>query len=265
MPGYRTVRATGATSWLMMLTLTGEGFVRGVDREVRLARHQAVLLVPGEFHDYGVPANGQWEFLWAHFHPPLRWGEWNSWPALGSSMFWLDRVPDAAVLAFSQAVNDGLSGLARREDLGMNSLERLFLLTGGESPGQAIDTRIQATLAHIGSNLGGNLGVNELSEIAGLSPSRFAHLFRECMRTSVRDFVERQRIERAQTLLSLTDAKIQSVAGQVGFADPFHFSERFLKLTGQRPTNYRKSKNSSKPVDFNGVLTYVDEKRFTTR
>lgn len=249
----------------MMLTLAGEGFVRGVDAEIRLARQQAVLLVPGKFHDYGVPANGNWEFLWVHFHPPLRWGEWNRWPALGSSMFWLDAVPEPAVDAFSQAVSDGLSGLARKEDLGMNSLERVFLLTSGTGPGGALDSRIQAALSHIGNNLPGELGVTELSEVAGLSPSRFAHLFRECMNSSVRDYVERQRIERAQTLLSLTDAKIQSVAEQVGFTDPFHFSERFLKITGQRPTNFRKSKKSMKPVDFNGVLTYVDGNQFTTR
>lgn len=240
MPGYRTIRSTGATSWLLMLTLSGAGFVRCENVELSLGQYQAVLLVPGESHDYGVPANGSWEFLWAHFHPPIRWGEWNRWPAYSRSIFWQEQVSEPAIAAFAQAVNDGLSGSARRDELGMNSLERVFLLTGGEGRESALDARIQAVVQFIGFNLHGNLGVLELSQIAGLSPSRFAHLFRDCMKTSVRDYVERQRMERAQRLLTLTDAKVQSVAEQVGYSDPFHFSERFLKITGQRPTDFRK-------------------------
>ncbi len=264
-PGYRTVRSTGATSWLMMMTLRGQGFVRGRDFEISLTRHQAALLVPGEYHDYGVPASGEWEFLWAHFHPPIRWGEWNRWPSHGSSIFLLDEAPEPAIAAFFQAVNDGLSGLARKEELGMNSMERVFLLTGEDGNAVSLDPRIQTVVRYIGANLPGNLDVNHLSKVVGLSPSRLAHLFRDSMKSSLRDYVERQRMERAQTLLTLTDSKVQSIAEQVGFSDPFHFSERFLRLTGQRPTDFRKSKKTLKPVDFNGVLTYVDEKRFTTR
>src|SRR5207244_178833 len=66
-----------------------------------------------------------------------------------------------------------------RRELAMNLVERILLLVG-ESLGSArpVDGRVQAALEAISRDPSGRYTVAALARAAGLSPSRFAHLFR---------------------------------------------------------------------------------------
>jgi AraC family transcriptional regulator of arabinose operon len=53
-------------------------------------------------------------------------------------------------------------------------------------------------------------------------------------------FLELQRLNRAKQLLELTPRTIQAIASEVGFDNPFYFTQRFKRQTGLSPRDYRR-------------------------
>jgi AraC family transcriptional regulator of arabinose operon len=82
------------------------------------------------------------------------------------------------------------------------------------------------------------MDVASLASSVALSPSRFAHLFRQQVGVSPMQYVDLQRLQRAKQLLERTAKSISEIAFEVGY-DPIHFSLRFKQHTGVSPRAYR--------------------------
>lgn len=133
------------------------------------------------------------------------------------------------------------SRVPRRELLAENALERLLLLAGqlaGEGAA-ARDARVQRALDLIHERYAEALSVADLAGAVRLSPSRFAHLFRQETGTSPVRYLEGVRLEQAQLLLLRTDLQVKQVAARVGFDDPYYFSTRFRRRCGAAPSVWR--------------------------
>ena len=74
----------------------------------------------------------------------------------------------------------------------------------------------------------------DLAAAAGLSTSRFLHLFREHVRTSFRRYRTWLRMLRAVELIR-GDVDLTTAAVEAGFASPSHFSTSFHAMFGVRP------------------------------
>jgi AraC family transcriptional regulator of arabinose operon len=125
----------------------------------------------------------------------------------------------------------------------MNSLED-FLLFTAELSGQLArsgpsDPRILRAMQTVCADLAAPHSVASLARTAGLSPSRFAHLFKTETGLTPQRYIEQQRIERAAQLLLRTPFPVAEIARQVGFDCPFYFSTRFSHHTGRSPRNHR--------------------------
>jgi AraC family transcriptional regulator of arabinose operon len=123
----------------------------------------------------------------------------------------------------------------------MNALERLLLVCASQRPseGRAIDGRIRHVVGHIHADLRLSHTLESLSAQAGLSPSRFAHLFKAEMGLSPRQYLLQQRILHARSLLERTSLSVTEVAHAVGM-DPVAFSLRFKEELGHSPRAHRK-------------------------
>lgn len=87
------------------------------------------------------------------------------------------------------------------------------------------------------------INVGDIINYVGFSRSYFSSLFRKQTGVSLQDYLNRFRMERASSLLGMTDLPVQDIARQVGFEDPLHFSRAFRKQMGQSPTEYRAQNN----------------------
>jgi DNA-binding response OmpR family regulator len=85
------------------------------------------------------------------------------------------------------------------------------------------------------------LTVERLAQVAKVSASRLAHLFRAEMGMSIKSYLTRVRIVGAKDLLAHTDEKLEDIAARLGFCDMFHLSRVFQRVTGQPPSSYRRS------------------------
>lgn len=128
--------------------------------------------------------------------------------------------------------------------LAENAMEKVLLLARWAHDQQneiPADERIANVIEHMKQSLTEEMTIGSLSHIAALSPSRFAHLFRERMGVTPMNFLEARRMEQAKQILLTTDLPIQVIAMNIGFPNAQHFSTRFRKLTGQSPSAFRES------------------------
>ena len=73
-----------------------------------------------------------------------------------------------------------------------------------------------------------------LSGVAGLSPSRFAHVFRESMGVPLRPYMRWLRLQRAAHEL-VSGRSVTEAAHVAGFADAAHLTRTFRRMLGATP------------------------------
>ena len=84
-----------------------------------------------------------------------------------------------------------------------------------------------------------DLSLDEMAQSIGLSTAHFARMFRKSTGETPYQFVLRQRIERAKTMLRAQDARVLDVAVACGFKTQQHFAQVFRDVCGVSPTQYR--------------------------
>lgn len=101
-------------------------------------------------------------------------------------------------------------------------------------------TRFQDVTEYIQQNINLPISLQQLADIAGLNPTYFSNLFSKLMGTSPIQYINKRRIENAQSLLLSGNESLDTIARQVGIDDVFYFSRLFKKTTGISPSAYRK-------------------------
>lgn len=99
--------------------------------------------------------------------------------------------------------------------------------------------RLRRVLDYIEANLGGELGLVELAEVACLHPCHLSRSFKAALGIGPQRYITRRRIERARTLLERTELPLVAIAQDLGFSDQSHFTNVFRREVGTTPARYR--------------------------
>jgi AraC family transcriptional regulator len=99
--------------------------------------------------------------------------------------------------------------------------------------------RLRTITDLVHARLEDELGLDELAQSVGLSTAHFARMFRKSTGETPHQFVLRQRLERAKTMLRAPDARVLDVAVACGFKTQQHFAQVFRDVCGISPTGYR--------------------------
>jgi transcriptional regulator GlxA family with amidase domain len=100
--------------------------------------------------------------------------------------------------------------------------------------------RIQTALTYAKRNLHAPLTVEQLAEVAHLSPRQFSRAFRNETGQSPAKAVENLRVEAARLMMEQTLHPIDVVAAETGFADRERMRRAFLRAFGQPPQAIRR-------------------------
>jgi AraC family transcriptional regulator len=100
--------------------------------------------------------------------------------------------------------------------------------------------RLKRVLDYIGDNLAGEISLEQLAAVVGMSPHYFAELFKKSTGHSPHRYVLFQRIERAkQNLATPGHRGVIEVGLESGFQNPSHFARVFRKFVGTTPSRFQ--------------------------
>lgn len=83
--------------------------------------------------------------------------------------------------------------------------------------------------------------IEDLARLAGLSASQLFRAFKAASGSTPMSYLRQERIAEARRLLTTTTDPVGEIARRCGYADPYHFSRDFRRLTGTTPTLLRRS------------------------
>jgi transcriptional regulator GlxA family with amidase domain len=101
--------------------------------------------------------------------------------------------------------------------------------------------RIQKALIYANGHLKNGLSVEELADVAGLSPRQFSRAFRSETGQSPAKAVENIRVEAARLLMEQGRHSMDVIADETGFADRERMRRAFLRILGQPPQVIRRN------------------------
>jgi AraC family transcriptional regulator of arabinose operon len=250
---YTNWRPKGSGDWLLIYTAGGSGYLTTPSHEGTTDIGEAILYAPGDLQDYKTnPLSRHWHLVWVHFVPRPSWYPWLQWPSgsHGVKSLCLERgeVRDRFKGALQRLLQLQQRQLPNVADLVSNALEEALLwahLTASRGPWMRIDPRIRKAMDYLAADLRQPYRMEVLARHCGLSASRLAHLFKEEAGISAQQFSEKQRMWQAGRLLQLTGLGVAEVAAEVGYDDPFYFSNRFRRYAGKSPSQFRKTKRAA--------------------
>lgn len=85
-----------------------------------------------------------------------------------------------------------------------------------------------------------NISIEDMSKIAHMSVSGFAHHFKNVFGLSPIQYLIRLKIGLAQKFLITTDKNITEISMELGYDNVSHFNNQFKRFVGTAPRNYRK-------------------------
>lgn len=125
---------------------------------------------------------------------------------------------------------------------------------GGQSQHSALlelepkSDRIQTVLGYAREHLSQALSVEQLADVASLSPRQFSRAFRAETGQSPAKAIENLRLEAARQMLERGRLTLDQIALETGFSDRRRMREAFLRAFGQPPQVIRRSARSEMSI-----------------
>jgi AraC-like DNA-binding protein len=118
--------------------------------------------------------------------------------------------------------------------------------TGGTS-GRAVPGPVGQAARILAEQLESPPSMRELSRAVGLGPTRFHALFKGSIGLTPRDYLRRQRLERAREALAGGAEDITALAIRLGFPSSQQFATTFKRYTGLTPSAFRRAARRERP------------------
>lgn len=163
----------------------------------------------------------------------------------------LPQFTDPDICQAGWQLKEALALPALGSDVVFESLARVFLVkllgkygkrhaVEAEADGGLSAKRYSRVLEHISANFADTVTLEDLADVAGLSPSHFSRQFKRTIGQSPMQYVSAYRVEQAKKGLAEPDRPLIDIALGCGFADQAHFSRVFKQFQQETPKAYRK-------------------------
>ncbi len=103
------------------------------------------------------------------------------------------------------------------------------------------------------------LTLDDLAEMAGLSPYHFARVFRSVTGVPPVEFQTSLRFVRAKELLLTSPASVTDICFEVGYGSLGTFSRRFKQIVGITPAEFRALPESVDRLDLGAPITRISQ------
>lgn len=99
---------------------------------------------------------------------------------------------------------------------------------------------ISEAVHYIHQNYARAISLDEVAEFSNVSAAYLSKLFKEELEVGFTEYLTQIRLEESEKLLADTNMSVKDIAAAVGYPDEKYYSKLFKKITGIKPTEYRK-------------------------
>jgi len=222
-------------SYAVVMLLHGAGRYRDADgANRRLSAGDCVIVLPDVGHAYyQEPGDERWDQIYAIFAGPA-FNQWQSSGVLspGRLVYRADPLEYWHAKLLQCATPDPLIAVTRMQVFLADLLHANAALTG-----EANEQWLAQATQLIG--IGPKPDWQQVADELGCGYETFRKRFARLTGQSPAQFHAKRAIEHACELMRDPDRSLREIAIECGFCDEFHFSRRFTRLIGVRPSVLR--------------------------
>lgn len=239
-------RIDGASENILIYCEKGQGWVEHKDETYVLRENNAFIIPAHEGHAYGADSRNPWSIYWIHFNGK-NVHMFSS--ILGKPLVLKDsdnsRYSDRFTLFEDMYQNlemgynpDNLEYISFCLMHFLASLK--YLPQFREIKNVKVDDVVQQSIYYMKDNLENKIVLKDIATAAGYSSSHLTTLFSRRTSFSPMEYYNQLKIQRACAYLQFSELKIKEIAFRLGYYDPFHFSNSFIKEMGITAKEYRR-------------------------
>tara|TARA_A100001037_G_C15068949_1_gene598462 strand:- start:120 stop:1025 length:906 start_codon:yes stop_codon:yes gene_type:complete len=230
-PPFEIVRAKLGGSYFLA-GLKGRGRVLVDGRWKMCSPGQAFLLSPGTLHAFHALPEQAWRFCWVRFQEDAL-----SQPVAEAN--------SPVLAAFDgESLRHAILGLHREATVGRRTqmevrwLELVHRYVHDFAEPRLLDPRLHKLFRQVGASLGESWSNARMARAVHVGERQLERLCLKQLGRTPRQHLIWLRMHRAAELLSEGSLKVEAVAGEVGYANPFVFSTTFKRCMGWKPSSY---------------------------
>jgi AraC-like DNA-binding protein len=144
-------------------------------------------------------------------------------------------VPDVRLISCTSELHRFLDQPFESLEIGALVKHCVQALCTGAPPSRRLDARVTRVLAAIRASDELRLSIEDAAAIAFLSPSRFAHLFKQQVGLPFRRYMLWRKLTRAMLVIG-RERTIATAAHEADFADAAHLTRTFYQMVGIAPS-----------------------------
>lgn len=221
-------------------TILGEGRLDFAGARHRLHMGQTMLVTMPHAHRYWLERGGHWEYFWFILsgREALRMAREVlavAGPVLQPSSEGAALLADACHALMTRALTPAQASVRGYQALAVLH-DTAF---AGMKPQATLAPEMARVLSHIETNLAGDLRIDALAHVAGLSRAHFVRRFAAEVGMPPSDHVFARRMDRVERLLTASEMKVAEIARATGFADANYLAKAFRRHRGLSPMEFR--------------------------
>jgi AraC-like DNA-binding protein len=163
-------------------------------------------------------------------------------------------VPDARIATCATELRTFIERPLESLEIGALVRHCVQALSAGAPPTRRLDERVTKVLAAIRASDELRMSIEDAAALAFLSPSRFAHLFKQQVGLPFRRYMLWRKLTRAMLLIG-RERTISTAAHEADFADAAHLTRTFYQMFGIPPSVMMRGEffEIPSPFDASGV------------
>lgn len=238
---FRTYRENGTHDYQLIYVRHGELIDNQSKRKI--TDETVIFFPPEKKHDYTYIAEKSTDVFWLHFGGSGV-GDLLSSYEISTDKIYKTNSSDNLDNYFNDVIREiALKNDLFREACVLNLRQILIRLTRCskiENDNQSVPDVFNKVIEKMYlENI--KFNVNDCAELCCVSPSRFAHFFKQKVGTSPHAFHSRIIANKAKDLVTNSQLNISEIAESLGFTDIYYFSRFYKKHFGVSPQKHRKT------------------------
>ena len=128
----------------------------------------------------------------------------------------------------------------------------LRMLQCGSGSSSYGDMRVENIKDYIANHFDAKIDMKLLAGLYNLHPVYLGSYFKKNAGISIREYINKIRIQKAEDLLSMGECTVSEAASRCGFEDIFYFSRVFSEIKGYSPSSVLKSSRKRGITNYSG-------------